>query len=99
MPIVALVLIIALCIPIIAILVDSPIGRAVAERLGRDRRVDRLSTEELSELAEIRRRMELIEGDLEIMQHTVTQLREENQFLQQLLEEGTARRQLRPDGS
>jgi hypothetical protein len=96
MPIVAIVLIIALCIPILAILVDSPIGRAVADRLGRPPSMPPSSPS--GDLEELRRRMELLEGDVEILQHTVTHLREENQFLQQLLEDGTQRRRL-PDPS
>lgn len=94
MSIVGLALLIALCIPIIAILLDSPVGRALATRLERTPvpRPDDPAT-----VAELERRMQLLEGDVEILQHTVTQLREEGQFVQQLLEEHRSRPSLPPD--
>ncbi|MEZ4378430.1 MAG: hypothetical protein R3B35_09115 [Gemmatimonadales bacterium] len=94
MSLVGTALLIALCIPIIALLVDSPIGRGIGRRLeGRD------GTADDGVAGELRRRLDLLEGDVELLQHTVEQLREENQFLQRLLEEGRSRSALPPDGA
>ena len=96
MSIVGLALLLALCIPIVAILLDSPVGRALGARLERQ---PRLPADDDSPVAELERRLHLLEGDVEILQHTVTQLREESQFLQSLLEENRGRPLLPPDGS
>ena len=95
MNIVGMALIIALCIPIVALLVDSPIGRAVGKRLERN---PVPAKDPSGELAESDRRLELLEGDVEMLQHTVRELKDDNEFLQQLLEEGRASRALPPDG-
>ncbi len=95
MIIVGIALLVALCIPIIAILLDSPFGRALATRL---ERAPVQAPDDPGTVAELERRLHLLEGDVEILHHTVTQLREETQFLQSLLEENRAR-QLPPDRS
>lgn len=95
MSIVGMALLLALCIPIVAILLDSPVGRALGSRL------ERTTVEpgtDADALAELETRLSLLEGDVEVLQHTVTQLRDENQFLQRLLEEGRDR-SLPPEGS
>lgn len=88
MSLLGLVLLVALCIPIISMLVDGPIGRAFAKRLEREP-PPALRREE--EVADLKRRLDLLEGDLEMLQTSVTQLREENEFLQRLLESGPRR--------
>lgn len=88
MSLISIVLILALCIPIVAVVVDSPIGRALGRRLERE---PTPGTRRDAVIAELTRRLELLEGDLEILQHSVTELREENQFLQKLLDEGPRR--------
>ena len=88
MSLLGVVLLVALCIPIVAILVDGPIGRALAKRLERE---PTPATRRDEEIAELKRRLELVEGDLDILQNHVTQLRDENQFLQRLLESGPSR--------
>jgi hypothetical protein len=93
MSIVGIALLVALCIPIVAILLDSPIGRALAKRLESAPPPPAGGPESV---ADLERRLHLLEGDVEILHHTVTQLREESQFLQNLLEE-TRARQLPPD--
>ena len=95
MSIVGIALLVALCIPIMAILLDSPVGRALAARL---ERMPAPAPDDPKTVAELERRMHLLEGDVEILHHTVTQLREETQFLQGLLEENRGR-QLPPDRS
>jgi hypothetical protein len=95
MSIVGIALLVALCIPIVAILLDSQVGRALAARLERQSP----SAGDDDAVAELERRLHLLEGDVEILQHTVTQLREESQFLQSLLEENRGRPLPPPDGS
>lgn len=82
--VISVVLIVALCIPIVALIVDSPIGRAIGRRLERE---PAPATRRDSVVAELSKRLELLEGDVEILQHSVNELREENQFLQRLLDE------------
>ena len=75
------VLLVALMIPITAILLDSPLGRSFARRLegqgdgaGGDAR-------------RLERRVEALETDLEELNRAVTGMREELQFVQRLLED------------
>lgn len=86
MSIISVVLIVALCIPIVALIVDSPIGRALGRRLERE---PTPGTRRDAVIAELTKRLDLLEGDIEILQHTVTELREESQFLQRLLDDGS----------
>lgn len=86
MSIISVVLIMALCIPIVALIVDSPIGRALGRRLERE---PTPGTRRDAVIADLTKRLDLLEGDVDILQHTVTELREENQFLQRLLDDGS----------
>ncbi len=88
MSLVGLALVIALCIPILALVVDSPIGRAIAKRLERE---PAPGTRRDEEIAELKRRIDLLEGDVEITQATVRELREQGEFLQRMLEDGASR--------
>jgi nitrogen fixation/metabolism regulation signal transduction histidine kinase len=79
----AVILVVALMIPIIAILVDSPLGRSVARRLeGR--------TEDAGggggNLTDLQRKVDLLEGEVEELTRSLTATREELQFMQRLLE-------------
>jgi uncharacterized SAM-binding protein YcdF (DUF218 family) len=81
MALLEIVLLIVLVIPIFAIFTDSPLGRAVARRLeGRNAPPP--------ELAELAKRVELLEGEHEELTRLVATLKEENQFFQRLLEDG-----------
>lgn len=84
-----LILLVALMIPILGIVIDSPIGKALAHRLEGSEPVP-------PPLAELQRRLEGLEGDVEELQRSVQALQEENQFLQRLLEEPPARSSLPP---
>lgn len=89
MGLIGIVLLVVLIIPVFAILTDSPLGRALARRLeGRN-----APPPELLELAE---RVEVLSGEVDDLSRTVETLKEANQFLQRLLEEGGGRRQLPP---
>jgi predicted RNase H-like nuclease (RuvC/YqgF family) len=75
-----LILLIALLIPIMGMIIDSPIGKALARRLEGPEAVP-------PNLAELAREVELLRGEMDDLQRTVQSLQEENQFLQRLLEE------------
>jgi predicted PurR-regulated permease PerM len=72
---------VALMIPIVAILVDSPLGRSVARRLEGG-----VKSEGGAELQDLNRKVELLEGEVEELHRSVTGMKEELQFVQRLLE-------------
>lgn len=80
-----LIVLVALMIPVVAILADSPIGRAMARRLEGNPGSNPAS-------AELARKVEVLEGEVDDLHRAVDSLREENQFLQRLLEDQAARR-------
>ena len=91
---IGLILIVALMIPIMAIVIDSPIGRALGRRL------EGTEASAPPGLAELARKVDLLEGEVDDLQRTVQALQEENAFLQRLLEDTSARPQLpRPSKS
>lgn len=92
MPVVALVLLVALLIPILGIVIDSPIGRAIARRLEGAEQVP-------AALGDLARKVELLESEMDDLTRTVQNLQEENQFLQRLIEEGPQRPSLPPGSS
>ena len=84
MMILALILVVALMIPIIAILVDSPLGRSIARRLeGRSSAGGDGGGESLHDL---QRKVEVLEGEVEELNRSLSATREELQFVQRLLE-------------
>ncbi len=89
MSVIALILIIALLIPIIGIVVDSPIGRALARRLEGPQQ----ASPALSDLA---KKVELLEAEVDDLARSVQTLQDENAFLQRLLEEPSQRTTLPP---
>jgi uncharacterized SAM-binding protein YcdF (DUF218 family) len=89
MSVIALILIVALLIPIIGIVVDSPIGRALARRLEGPQQ----ASPALSELAQ---KVELLEAEVDDLARSVQTLQDENAFLQRLLEEPSQRTTLPP---
>jgi hypothetical protein len=89
MSIIALILIVALLIPIMGIVVDSPIGRAIARRLEGPQAAP-------PGLAELAKKVELLEADVDDLTRSVQTLQEENTFLQRLLADPSARSTLPP---
>jgi len=79
--ILAVLLLVALLIPIVAILVDSPLGRSVARRL--EGRADG----ETAEMQALERRIAVLESDLDDLTRSVGGMRDEVQFVQRLLED------------
>jgi len=94
MNLIGLALLVALCIPIIAIIMDSPVARALAGRMEHERSARSLQPG--SDGDEMQRRLDALEGEVELLQAAVTRLGEENQFLQQLLEAQPPRSTLPP---
>jgi uncharacterized SAM-binding protein YcdF (DUF218 family) len=92
MSVIALILLVALLIPIIGIVIDSPIGGALARRL----EGPELVPPALSELA---KKVELLESEVDDLTRSVRNLEDENQFLQRLLSESPQRPNLPPPGT
>ena len=89
MSIIALILIVALLIPIIGIVVDSPIGRAIARLVEGPQAAP-------PGLAELAKKVELLEADVDDLTRSVQTLQDENAFLQQLLADSSPRSTLPP---
>jgi uncharacterized SAM-binding protein YcdF (DUF218 family) len=89
MSIIALILLVALLIPIMGIVVDSPIGRALARRLEGPQATPPAVTE-------LAKKVELLEADVDDLMRSVQTLQDENAFLQRLLEDPSQRPTLPP---
>jgi len=89
MSVIALILLVALLIPIMGIVVDSPIGRALARRLE--------GPQDASPgLAELAKKVELLEAEVDDLTRSVQSLQDENAFLQRLLADAPQRPTLPP---
>ena len=82
--VIALILLLALLIPIMGIVVDSPIGRALARRLEGPRDVP-------PGLDELAKKVDLIEAEVDDLNRSVQALQDENAFLQRLLADPSSR--------
>jgi hypothetical protein len=89
---IGVIMLVALLIPIFGIVVDSPIGRALARRLEGPEAIP-------TNLADLGKKVELLETEVDDLSRAVESLREENQFLQRLLEEMPGRNALPPRSS
>jgi hypothetical protein len=89
MSIIALILLVALLIPIIGIVVDSPIGRALARRLEGPQATP-------PALADLAKKVDLLEAEVDDLMRSVQGLQDENAFLQRLLEDQSPRSTLPP---
>lgn len=87
MTIIALFLLLALLIPIIGIVIDSPLGRALARRLEGP-------VQAPPAVAELARKVELLEAEVDDLARSVEALKEENAFLQRLIEDAPMRQSL-----
>src|SRR2546423_14072222 len=84
------VLLVALMIPIAAILLDSPLGRSFARRLegqGDGGGGGGGAGGTGAGVRQLERRVEVLETDLEELNRSITGMREELQFVQRLLED------------
>jgi uncharacterized SAM-binding protein YcdF (DUF218 family) len=92
MSVIALILLFALLIPIMGIVVDSPIGRALARRLEGPQEIP-------PALTELAKKIELLEAEVDDLTRSVQALQDENVFLQRLLEDPPQRVTLPPPQS
>ncbi|HMH55983.1 MAG TPA: hypothetical protein VK535_06940 [Gemmatimonadales bacterium] len=92
MSVIALILLVALLIPIMGIVVDSPIGRALARRLEGPQEIP-------SALTELAKKIELLEAEVDDLTRSVQALQDEKVFLQRLLEDPAQRVTLPPPQS
>jgi hypothetical protein len=84
MSVIALILLVALLIPIMGIIVDSPIGRALARRLEGPQEVP-------PGLEDLAKKVDLLEAEVDDLNRSVQALQDENAFLQRLLTEPSSR--------
>ena len=85
MSVIALLLLVALLIPIMGIVVDSPIGRALARRL------EGGVPDVPPALDDLVKKVDLLEAEMDDLTRSVQALQDENAFLQRLLTESSAR--------
>lgn len=78
----AVILIVALLIPVAAILVDSPLGRSVARRLEGGS-----TAGPAPELRDLQRKVDALETEMEDLNRSLAGMRDELQFMQRLLED------------
>jgi nitrogen fixation/metabolism regulation signal transduction histidine kinase len=76
---IVLLVFVALLIPIVAILVDSPLGRSIARRLEG-------GATEVGELGDLRKKVDVLESEMEELHRSVIGMKDELQFVQRLLE-------------
>ena len=76
---IGLILLVALLIPIIGIVIDSPIGRAIARRLEGPDAIPQ-------DMQDLGKKVDLLELEVDDLTRAVDQLKEENAFIQRLLE-------------
>lgn len=78
------VLLVALMIPVAAILLESPLGRSIARRLEGG---DGAAPGTGPGVRQLERRVDVLETDLEELNRSLAGMREELQFVQRLLED------------
>jgi hypothetical protein len=86
---IALILLVALLIPIMGLVVDSPIGRALARRLEGPQ-------ETPPGITELAKKVDLLEAEVDDLTRSVQSLQDENAFLQRLLADPSSRSTLPP---
>jgi uncharacterized SAM-binding protein YcdF (DUF218 family) len=89
MSVIALFLLVALLIPILGIVVDSPIGRALARRLEGPQATP-------PDVLALAKRVELLEAEVDDLTRSIQSLQDENAFLQRLLADPSSRSTLPP---
>jgi hypothetical protein len=77
----AVILLVALMIPIVAILADSPLGRSIA------RRFEGRGDTEGGAVQLLERRIDVLETEIEDLSRSIVSMRDELQFMQRLLED------------
>lgn len=85
----ALVILVVLMIPILAIVIDSEFGRAFARRISGD---------EIPDAGELTRRIDQLEGEVRYLTESLQEVKEETGFLRSLLGEQSAQPRGLPPG-
>ena len=80
-----LVILVALAIPLAAVILDSPVVRSLAAR-----RVEEQAPPS-GEVKQLAQKVETLETELEVVNRELAQLKEGQQFLQQMLENPAAK--------
>ncbi|MGN6391476.1 MAG: hypothetical protein ACTHM9_04390 [Gemmatimonadales bacterium] len=78
MSVIALFLLVALLIPILGIVIDSPLGRALARRLEGPAATP-------PDVTALSQRVDLLEAEVDDLNRSLQTLQDENAFLQRLL--------------
>lgn len=89
---IGILILIALLIPIMSIMIDSPVGRALGRRMEGPVPAD-------TDVVELGKKVELLEGEVDDLMRMVQGLQDETAFLQKLLEDAPPRTQLPPPPS
>jgi len=89
MSVIAVFLLVALLVPILAIVVDSPIGRALARRLEGP-------VETPPDMTALAKRVELLEAEVDDLNRTIQAIQDENAFLHRLLADPSSPSTLQP---
>ncbi len=84
-----LVILVALAIPLAAVILDSPVVRSFAAR-----RVEE-QAQPSGDVKVLTQKVETLETELEVMNKEIAQLKESQQFLQQMLENPAAKEPLK----
>lgn len=92
MLILGLIVLAVLMIPLLSIVLDSPVGRAIGRRLEGEQKPE-------VGLGDLAKRIETLESEVDDLQRTLTSVQEENAFLQRLIEDTSARGTLPPPKS
>jgi hypothetical protein len=88
------ILLVALMIPVIAILVDSPLGRSVARRLeARGEGGGAGGSGTGADVRQLQQKVDLLETELDDLNRSVAGMRDELQFMQRLLEDPARKQQ------
>jgi hypothetical protein len=82
--VITLILLLALLIPIMGIVIDSPIGRALARRLEGPQQIP-------PGLDELAKKVDLLEAEVDDLNRSVQALQDETAFLQRLLADPSSR--------
>jgi hypothetical protein len=89
---IGLILLVAVMVPVLTILLDSPIGRAIARRMEGPENTP-------PGVLDLAKRVELLESEVDDLTRAVEGLKDENAFLQRLLEDTASRPSLPPRSS
>ena len=87
-----IIIMVALLIPIVSIIADSPIGKALGRRIEGPEQVP-------PDLSALAKRVELLESEVDDLTRLVQALQEETTFLQRLIEDAPLRQNLPPPPS